>query len=140
MIVKYLVKFICNLLQWCTYTLVLLKRNAFGTYLLIYIHNIYLDWTVKCSTLLLIQFDTFCPVEIMFMLSTSRQCAIRAYQIRVFSTTLKSAAANVPSTQQAAAKTTSDASATHKPSDMDKRYLVWSGKYKSTSEIPEYVQ
>lgn len=76
----------------------------------------------------------------MFMLSTSRQCGARAYQIRAFSSTLKlSAAANVPS-NQTAAKPISDASATHKPTDMDKRYLVWSGKYKSASDIPEYVQ
>lgn len=82
----------------------------------------------------------FSLAEIMFMLSTSRQCAARAHQIRAFSSTLKlSTSENVPSTQ-AAAKPTSDATATHKPTNMDKRYLVWSGKYKSASDIPEYVQ
>lgn len=74
------------------------------------------------------------------MLSTSRICATSAHRIRAFSSTLKlSAASNVPSTKTAE-KPTSDATATHKPTDMDKRYLVWSGKYKSTSDIPEFVQ
>lgn len=74
------------------------------------------------------------------MLSSSRQCVIRAHRIRAFSSTLKlSAAANEPSTP-AAAKPASDATATHLPTDMDKLYLVWSGKYKSKADIPEYVQ
>lgn len=30
--------------------------------------------------------------------------------------------------------------ATYKPSAMDRRKLVWSGKYKSDADIPEYVQ
>lgn len=30
--------------------------------------------------------------------------------------------------------------ATHRPSAMDRKYLVWSGKYKSESDIPEYVR
>lgn len=30
--------------------------------------------------------------------------------------------------------------ATHRPSPMDRKYLVWSGKYKTEADIPEYVQ
>ncbi|XP_034480912.1 UPF0389 protein GA21628 [Drosophila innubila] len=27
----------------------------------------------------------------------------------------------------------------HQPNDLEKRFLVWSGKYKSTSEVPSFV-
>ncbi|KAH8410778.1 hypothetical protein KR222_007580 [Zaprionus bogoriensis] len=27
----------------------------------------------------------------------------------------------------------------HAPNDLEKRFLVWSGKYKSTAEVPSYV-
>ncbi len=30
--------------------------------------------------------------------------------------------------------------ATHKPDNLEKRFLVWTGKYKSVDDIPEYIQ
>lgn len=30
--------------------------------------------------------------------------------------------------------------ATHKPDNLEKRFLLWTGKYKSVDEIPEYVK
>lgn len=37
-------------------------------------------------------------------------------------------------------KPESEKGASHKPSAMDRKYLVWSGKYKTEADIPEYVQ
>lgn len=37
-------------------------------------------------------------------------------------------------------KPSSEQGATHKPTAMERKYLVWSGKYKTESEIPEYVR
>lgn len=33
-----------------------------------------------------------------------------------------------------------DTSAQHQASSMDKRFLVWSGKYKNINEVPDFVQ
>lgn len=32
------------------------------------------------------------------------------------------------------------AGATHKPNNLEKRFLVWTKKYKSVDEVPEYIR
>lgn len=29
---------------------------------------------------------------------------------------------------------------THRPDNLEKKFLIWTGKYKSIDEIPEYIQ
>lgn len=40
---------------------------------------------------------------------------------------------------QNVANLTNDIGIRHKPSNMDKKYLIWGGKYKTVEEIPEFV-
>ena len=39
-----------------------------------------------------------------------------------------------------APKSTDNAAASYSPSGLEKKYLVWSGKYKSVEQVPEFVQ
>lgn len=40
---------------------------------------------------------------------------------------------------QNAANLTHDIGIRHRPSNLDKKYLIWGGKYKTVEEIPEYI-
>lgn len=84
----------------------------------------------------------------MFLLASCRNVAkvtavaqqqVQANTFKLLSTSA-SRLANSPATTPSSDKIPNPTSGTHKPTSMDKRYLVWSGKYKSAADVPDFVQ
>lgn len=82
------------------------------------------------------------------MSNLTKTCLIARNYNRVLTTSLRNLSQPVPTPPQPSSTTTTTTTTTgskfglptgHKPSNLEKRFLVWTGKYKSFDLVPETV-